>query len=62
MRSERDLVNLTGGIPLEVLNQCVARQIDLVMVYYVDEQATSLSDLSDSWKGRKLPGKKEGLI
>ena len=55
-------MNLTGGIPLEVLNQCVARQIDLVMVYYVDEQATSLSDLSDSWKGRKLPGKKEGLI
>ena len=31
---------------------------DLVMVFYVDE-ATSLSDLSDSWKGRKLPGKKK---
>jgi hypothetical protein len=29
------------------------------MVYYVDEQAGSLADLSDSWKGRKLPGKKE---
>ena len=31
---------------------------DPVMVYYVDEQAASLADLSDSWKGRKLPGKK----
>ena len=30
----------------------------VVMVYYVDEQAASLSDLSDSWKGRKLPGKR----
>ena len=29
------------------------------MVFYVDEQATSLSDLSDSWKGRKLPGKRQ---
>ena len=33
-------------------------RIDPVMVYYVDEQAASLADLSDSWKGRKLPGKK----
>ena len=31
----------------------------VVMVYYVDEQAASLSDLSDSWKGRKLPGKRD---
>ena len=26
------------------------------MVYYVDDQAETLSDLSESWRGRKLPG------
>jgi len=29
---------------------------DFAMVYYVDESSSNLLDLSDSWRGRKLPG------
>ena len=28
------------------------------MVYYVDDSPGKLGDLSEAWKGRKLPGKK----
>ncbi len=31
------------------------------MVYYVDGGSSNLGELSDAWKGRKLPGKTRAI-